>query len=501
MKCEDVAIGTGSHRTMSAAQVDSTVILRRGRSSKARFNGTTAWVRPQDGAGGWVSVSVGGQVVKWRSGHWESASQVPECVLLSMPSELIASVLSKLELHDVLTCMKAAKIFRTAIRVPATWADADFLCIPQGRRVHFAKFLADVGADLRHLRVRVGRKEHGILASLIHACGSALHAAHVHLLPDEYWLQLPVASATPVDVDDPVPLTSLLPPLPPVLQSPGADVATSCTALEGCGSIHLLRITESCDIFSPYDTPVLWSQQPRLTSVRMLEVTVLEGAAVQSAISGLPALEHLVVCVGYSQPLELSHPTLRVVDMRRSQKHSRVDRLECPKLEQLMCGRYHAYGNGVLLINPHTNRLYDLHGHDEDEDPNWYNQAREQYRYAEPPCVQFAPMRYHSDEMTLLEIPVGCEVSCSWCRGPLPRSSPARAHRWLSCTRSCALSKRSRTLPDACPGRWWRISSKRPSLTCRRNESSLPPPILSGTLVDSSTRRTQGATSPNISDE
>jgi len=58
---------------------EMSVILRGGSMSKARFNGIEATILTlENGAGGWATVCVDGEVVKWRSNSWDWIGGVPQ---------------------------------------------------------------------------------------------------------------------------------------------------------------------------------------------------------------------------------------------------------------------------------------------------------------------------------------------------------------------------------------------------------------------------------------
>ena len=53
----------------------SAVILRGGRGAKAAHNGQSAQLGASKGS--WTTVVLGGETVKWRTGHWEEATARP----------------------------------------------------------------------------------------------------------------------------------------------------------------------------------------------------------------------------------------------------------------------------------------------------------------------------------------------------------------------------------------------------------------------------------------
>jgi len=381
------------------------VILRGGSMSKARFNGIEATILTlENGAGGWATVCVDGEVVKWRSNSWDWIGGVP--VILSIPVEIMGCILSHVKLIDVITCMKTAKIFRNAFTIPTTWADADFLCIRQGKMLDFACFLIEVGASIRRLRVHVGHCENGILGALISSCGAILEEVDFRILRWPNMLRLPAVVDSVIDVDAP----QFLLPLPPVLNESGSFSAL-CSALEGCHAIRTLSLGTQKD-GATSRAPAPWPRHPRLSSVRKLECYFPLARSVHAAIAELPELEHLILRVDIDESVELEHPNLRIVDMRGSSKRSKIGRLACPKLEQVMCGRLFDYGSGICMVNPYTRELY-LAYTTMPEDRH--------HRGFEPLCVGFAPhtqnLEMNFDEGDLLNIPARCEIS--WTHPPI----------------------------------------------------------------------------------
>jgi hypothetical protein len=394
--------------------------LRDGTSAKARYNGKAASISKASGAG-WTSVCIqgSGERVKWRTGHWDpcSAAAVAAPALLSVPADAMSCILSNLNVSDVCTCMAVAKIFHAARDLPMTWADADFISIPQGKRMAFALFLVQLGAHLRRLRVHVGQQEHEMLCALLDAsCATSLRTVEFRLVPQPYLLRLPAIDDAVIDVDAPRANELAALSLPPSLRRPGCagrdGLAAICTALEQLPAVCSLTIgTPSPSLSAPPER--LWPTYPRMTSVKFLECFFPGADSVHGAVAGLPSLEHLVLRVGYKQNLQLKSNSLRVVDMRQSSKGSSISRLDCPKLERLMCGMYNGYGNGVLMLNPYTQTTFDPDLRD-----GWDPQELLGERKYSMDPVQFVPFAtiYRGDEQddephAPLQVPDGCEVS------------------------------------------------------------------------------------------
>jgi hypothetical protein len=351
-------------------------------------------------------------------------------MILSMPAELIGLILSYVELHDVLNCMKAAKIFGTAMHLPVTWADADFRFIPQGKQLGFARFLVEVGAHIRHLHVHLGKREVGILCALVETCGARLRSVDFRVLKQPYCLQLPPTRAVIIDLDAPGPPPVFHDSVPLVLRKAGLSTASSwvpaiCTALESCRNIDSLTL--GTPKASHSDPPIrMWSQHPCLTSVRMLDSHFPDAASVHAAIAVLPALEHLAVNVAHGECLELEHANLRIMDMRLSDKGGNITRINCPKLERLLCPMHAGYGCGVVIINPYTQRVYSDHPSSDQRIPSYVNETR---------FVEFAPWSEtfrQTPSGTRLELPADCQVS--WTHPPFfvcPSTPMHSLHREL----------------------------------------------------------------------
>jgi len=208
-----------------------------------------------------------------------------------------------------------------------------------------------VRARIRSLRVHIAKPEVSIFCVLLQTCGATLRECDFRIVSRPYVLRVDAQAIDgAIDVDSYRPLEPL--PVPPTLQAAGAGIAQLCAALEGCRLLSDLSLGTPKRSYS--DAQEAWPKYPTLRAVRRLDCFFPLAASVHAAIAGLPALEHLIVKVDYAEQLELRHARLKTVDMRASWKGATIRLLACPNLEAVLCGEYHAYGNGLVLVNPYS---------------------------------------------------------------------------------------------------------------------------------------------------
>ena len=147
-------------------------MLQRGRGSKARYNGAHAKLLERSGGWARVKTIADAEVVKWRSGSWQTLA-VPHEQLFDLLSSgedgLVGFILGFLEVRDVRSALQTCRHIAAAAASPATFGSCAVVQ-PGPRAFSMLRELAARRTQLRLLEITVGIAEIGIVKWLLHKC-------------------------------------------------------------------------------------------------------------------------------------------------------------------------------------------------------------------------------------------------------------------------------------------------------------------------------------------
>ena len=333
----------------------SAVILRGGRGAKAAHNGQSAQLGASKGS--WTTVVLGGETVKWRTGHWEEAvaAVAPPAVrdIFSwLPDALALEVLALLPMPDLCRARMASRALNG---LPAFTECSLRNGMPAGygvrpcRQLDFARMLGVKTAQLRSMHIDFGSHETDVVRWLLQECDCS-RLETVKLRCDGKRGQmilsqptLPGSSSTPLDLSRAI----AQPRLPTVfgLKVRRSKHLTMMAALaQFCPALKSLSLPKGIG-----DIPSL----AKIKSLCRLEANFLEVDDINFAVSNLPCLTHLTLLGGnqgslYREVLDFESESLQFIDMTESSKALFFERLACPRLRQICC-KSGERGNGIRL--------------------------------------------------------------------------------------------------------------------------------------------------------
>lgn len=349
----------------------SAVVLRGGRGAKGAHNGQLAHLGASKG--GWTAVVLGGQTVKWRTGHWDEATAVaavaPHAVsdIFSwLPEAVALEILAYLSLPEL---CRARTVSRALNGLPAFTECSLRDGMPAGygvrpcRQLDFARMLVAKKAQLRTMHIDFGSAEIDVVLWLLQECdcsrletvklrcqgvrGQITRAGYRCGVPGLIGTGLIDLSVKYVPVDR---------------QMTGVDVRSSTrrsitgALAQFCPALKSLSLPKGVGTLDDPDAPGI-DDTPGLTNIKSLcrlEASFLEVDDINFAVSELPCLTHLTLLGGnqyslHNGLLEFESDSLQYVDVTESTKHLYFKRLACPSLRTLRCTGG-AYGNGVRLV-------------------------------------------------------------------------------------------------------------------------------------------------------
>ena len=317
-----------------------TVRLARGKAKKAPFNGSLAHVMST--RGGWASVAVQGQRIKWRSGHWVASGGAG---LLVLPDDQLVQVARYLPTPSLCAffCVARRTAALRSVAAQQCFTECHLrdgvpcpLGVARSKQLEFAKYLCAQRARLQSLHIELIVYELCIAAWVLRECDTTALTSVV--LSTAGWILVPNSFAD----------KGLLAPYTPV----GYTTVTKMLADE-CPSLTSLTLIDNCYNTGRYDM----ASVGRIKSLRHLKCSFKSPDEVQSLLGELPHLTHLTITkkdprdLAYAR-LQLQSPSLESLDISRAGKGLTFDSIDCPNLKELRCGDYDAYGNGLVVATP-----------------------------------------------------------------------------------------------------------------------------------------------------